>query len=145
MMPFSTVPAGTLPGQRIIAGARKPPSMIVPFAPRNGVLPPSGQVKFSVPLSVVKTTMVLSSTPMSLSFFITAPTMSSSCAMPASWSDQPFFELRSFSYFAERWVTMCMRVGLSQRKNGLPSALALSMNLNERSRISSSTVSIRFG
>ena len=65
--------------------------------------------------------------------------------MPASWRDQPFFELRSFSYFSERWVTMCMRVGLSQRKNGLPSALALSMNLNERSRISSSTVSIRFG
>src|SRR6266478_2117551 len=31
MMPFSTLPAGTLPGQRIIAGARKPPSMIVPF------------------------------------------------------------------------------------------------------------------
>ena len=26
MIPFSTVPAGTLPGQRIIAGARKPPS-----------------------------------------------------------------------------------------------------------------------
>ena len=40
---------------------------------------------------------------------------------------------------------MCMRVGLSQRKNGLPSALALSMNLKERSRISSSTVSIRLG
>ena len=40
---------------------------------------------------------------------------------------------------------MCMRVGLSQRKNGLPSALALSMNLKARSRISSSTVSIRFG
>ena len=65
--------------------------------------------------------------------------------MPASWSDQPFFELRSFWYFSERCVTMCMRVGLSHRKNGLPSALALSMNLKERSRISSSTVSIRFG
>ena len=58
--------------------------MTVPFALANGVWPPSGQVKFSVPLSVVNTTMVLSSTPMSLSFFMTAPTMSSSWAMPAS-------------------------------------------------------------
>ena len=38
---------------------------------------------------------------------------------------------------------MCMRVGLSQTKNGLSSALALSMNLKASSRISSSTVSIR--
>ena len=75
MMPFSTLPAGTLPGQRIIAGARKPPSMTVPLLCANGVCPPSGQVKTSVPLSVVKTTMVFSSTPMSLSFFITTPTI----------------------------------------------------------------------
>ena len=94
MMPFSTLPAGTLPGQRIIAGARKPPSMIVPLDCANGVCPPSGQVKTSVPLSVVKMTMVLLSTPMSLSFFITRPMSSSSCAMPASWMDQPFLELR---------------------------------------------------
>ena len=119
--------------------------MTVPLPPANGVWPPSGQVKFSVPLSVVNTTIVSSSTPMSLSFFITEPTMSSSCAMPASWIDQPFSGVRSFSYFSERWVTMCMRVGFSQRKNGLPSLLALSMNLSEWSRISSSTVSIRFG
>ena len=84
MMPFSTLPAGTLPGQRTIAGTRKPPSSTVPLPPANGVWPPSGQVKFSAPLSVVKTTMVLSSRPSSLSCFITAPTMSSSCAMPAS-------------------------------------------------------------
>ena len=31
MMPFSTLPAGTLPGQRIIAGTRKPPSNTVPL------------------------------------------------------------------------------------------------------------------
>ena len=83
-MPFSTLPAGTLPGQRMIAGTRKPPSITVPLPPANGVWPPSGQVKFSVPLSVVKATMVLSSRPLSLSYFITEPTMSSSCAMPAS-------------------------------------------------------------
>ena len=41
---------------------------------------------------------------------------------------------------SERWVTMCVRVGLSQRKNGSPSLLALSIDLSDRSRISSSTV-----
>ena len=40
---------------------------------------------------------------------------------------------------------MCMRVGLSQTKNGLSSFLALSMKLRDMSRISSSTVSIRLG
>ena len=119
--------------------------MTVPLPIANGVCPPSGHVKFSVPLSVVNTTMVLSSTPKSLSFCITKPTSSSSCAIPASWSDQPFFELRNAWYLGERWVTMCMRVGLSHRKNGLFSAFAFSMNLKDRSRISSSTVSIRFG
>ena len=57
-MPFSTLPAGTLPGQRRMHGTRKPPSSAVPLPPANGVWPPSGQVKFSVPLSVVKTTIV---------------------------------------------------------------------------------------
>jgi len=65
--------------------------------------------------------------------------------MPASWIDQPFVELRSASYLGDRWVTMCMRVGLSHRKNGLLSAFALSMNFKARSRISPSTVSIRLG
>ena len=50
-----------------------------------------------------------------------------------------------FVLVGERCVTMCMRVGLSQQKNGLPSFLALSMNFKAKSRISSSTVSIRFG
>ena len=118
--------------------------MIVPLHWAKGVVPPSGQVNSSVPLSVVKTTMVLSSSPMSLRFFSTRP-MSSSWAMPASCSDQPFSELRICSYFSERCVTMCMRVGLSQTKNGLPSFFDLSMNLMARSRISSSTVSIRLG
>ncbi len=129
MRPFSTLPAGTLPGQRIMQGTRKPPSMMVPLLCANGVCPPSGQVKTSVPLSVVKMTMVLSSTPMSLSFCITRPTSSSSCAMPASWIVQPFLELRIAWYLGDRCVTMCIRVGLSHRKNGLLSALALSRNL----------------
>ena len=65
MIPFSTLPAGTLPGQRTMQGTRKPPSSTVPLPPANGVWPPSGQVKFSAPLSVVKTTIVLSSRPAS--------------------------------------------------------------------------------
>ena len=130
MIPFSTFPAGTRPGQRIMQGTRKPPSSAVPLPPANGVWPPSGQVKFSAPLSVVNTTIVLSSKPSSLSFFMTAPTISSSWANPPSEIDQPFSELRMFSYFSERWVTTCMRVGLSQTKNGLLSRFALSMKAN---------------
>ena len=145
MRPFCTVSAGMWPGQRAMHGTRKPPSMIVPLHCANGVVPPSGQVKTSVPLSVVNTTIVFSSSPMSLSFCSTMPMSLSSWAMPASWIDQPFFELRVACHFWERCVTMCMRVGLSQQKNGLPSFLALSMNFKARSRISSSTVSIRFG
>src|SRR4029450_4682893 len=54
VMPFRTRPAGILPGQRRTSGARKPPSQPRPFSPRNGVVPPSGQVNFSAPLSVGK-------------------------------------------------------------------------------------------
>src|SRR5580704_11833674 len=42
---FSTFPAGTWPGQRIMQGTRKPPSRAVPLPPANGVCPPSGQMK----------------------------------------------------------------------------------------------------
>src|SRR5262245_44917823 len=69
-----------------------------------------------------------------------APTRSASCAIPASCTDQPFSGVRMFSYLSERCVTTCMRVGFSHRKNGLPSALALSTNLSALARISSSTV-----
>src|SRR5262249_56290389 len=86
--------AGTRPGQRRIIGTRKPPSIAVPLPPANGVWPPSGQVKFSVPLSVVNPMIVFWSSPLSLRYFITEPTISSSCAMPASCSDQPFSEVR---------------------------------------------------
>ncbi len=144
-MPFCTESAGTCPGQRRSAGTRKPPSRTVPLDCANGVCPPSGHVNTSVPLSVVNSTIVFSSSPMVLSVFITMPTSSSNCAIPASSSDQPFSALRMDSYFGERCVTMCMRVGLIHTKNGLLSLLAFSMNLIERSRISSSTVSMRLG
>src|SRR5262245_56582088 len=130
MSPFSTLPAGTFPGQRRMHGTRKPPSSTDPFSPANGVCPPSGHVTHSAPLSVVNTTMVLSSSLSSFSFFMTDPTMSSSCAIPASYTDQPFSGVRIFSYLSERCVTTCMRVGFNQTKNGLLSLFALSMNLN---------------
>ena len=49
--------------------------------------------------------------------------------MPAA-ECQPFLGCAA-PYLERRWVTMCMRVGLSQRKNGLLSALALSMSRRE--------------
>ncbi|MNY41275.1 hypothetical protein D3C86_1760750 [compost metagenome] len=50
-------------------GTRWPPSLEVPFSPLNGEVPPSGQLNFSAPLSVVYMTMVLSAIPRSSSFF----------------------------------------------------------------------------
>ena len=64
------------------------------LASRKRRLAPSGQVKFSAPLSVVKPTMVLLSRPLSFKYFMTEPTISSSWAMPASSSDQLLSELR---------------------------------------------------
>src|SRR5262249_32807448 len=43
-----------------------------------------------------------------------------------------------------RWVQMCMRVGLSQTKNGFPSRCARSMKSMVALRNSSSIVSMRF-
>ena len=52
-MSLLMVPGLMTPGQRITVGTRKPPSQLVAFSPRNGVMPPSGQVMTSAPLSVV--------------------------------------------------------------------------------------------
>ena len=43
-MPFTTVPGLILPGQRTKAGTRQPPSQLVFFSLRKGVMPASGQV-----------------------------------------------------------------------------------------------------
>ncbi len=56
------------PNHRMRVGTRKPPSQLVAFSPRNGVVPPSGQVMTSAPLSVVYTTIVLSAIFRSSSF-----------------------------------------------------------------------------
>src|SRR5712675_1339008 len=102
-------------------GARMPPSHVFIFEPLNGVMPPSGKVKVSAPLSVVKTTMVLSSSPMSSSFLRTTPMLSSICFMPASFTPQslPPGSPTMAIYFGDSTVVTCMRAGLYQTKNGL--------------------------
>jgi len=60
-MSFFTVPGRMVPGQRTRRGARMPPSQVLSLPPLKGVVPPSGKVMVSAPLSVVKTTIVLSS------------------------------------------------------------------------------------
>src|SRR5262245_43439167 len=103
------------------AGARMPPSQVFIFEPLNGVTPPSGKVKVSAPLSVVNTTTVLSSWPMSSSFFSTTPMLSSICFMPASLTPQslPPFSATMSIYLSDNTVVMCMRAGLYQTKKGL--------------------------
>src|SRR5262245_7450499 len=140
MRPFSIVPGLMWPGQRAMHGTRKPPSNAVPFWPLNGVLPPSGQVNVSAPLSVVKTTIVLSASPVSSRCFRRAPTQSSSCFMPASSRPKLVLSFIIAEYFLDRNVQTCMRVVLCQTKNGLPSFLALSMNAFELSTSTSSNV-----
>ena len=67
-MSFLTVPGLMMPGQRTTIGARMPPSQVLSLPPLKGVVPPSGKVIVSAPLSVVKTTMVLLVWPMSSIF-----------------------------------------------------------------------------
>src|SRR6266699_42090 len=102
-------------------GERMPPSHVFIFEPLNGVMPPSGKVKVSAPLSVVKTTMVLSSSPMSSSFLRTTPMLSSICFMPASLTPQslPPGSPTMAMYLSDSTVVTCMRAGLYQTKNGL--------------------------
>src|SRR5689334_11247119 len=118
---FLIVPGLMTPGHRITIGARMPPSHVLSLPPLNGVTPPSGKVIVSAPLSVVKTTMVLLSWPMSSSFFSTTPMLSSICFMPASLAPQslPPGSPTIAWYLSESTVVMCMRAGLYQTKNGL--------------------------
>src|SRR4029453_2964097 len=142
-----TVPGLMTPGQRMTIGARRPPSRASPFCPLNGGTPPSGKEIASAPLSVVKTTMVLSSWPIASSFLSTSPMLSSICFMPASLTPQslPPFSPSIASYFGDSTVVTCMRAGLYQTKNGL---LVFFGSLRSRKsvtleEISSSTVLLR--
>ena len=118
---FLTVPGLMTPGHRITIGARMPPSQVLSLPPLNGVMPPSGKVMVSAPLSVVKTTIVLLSWPMSSSFLSTTPILSSICFMPASLTPQslPPGSPTIARYLSDNTVVMCMRAGLYQTKNGL--------------------------
>src|SRR5215510_2773753 len=120
-MSFLTVPGLMTPGQRITIGARMPPSQVVSLPPLKGVVPPSGKVMVSAPLSVVKTTMVLLVCPMSSIFLSTRPILSSICFMPASLTPQslPPGSPTMAMYLSDNTVVMCMRAGLYQTKNGL--------------------------
>src|SRR4030095_6156799 len=75
----------------------------------------------SAPLSVVKATMVLSSWPISSSFWSTRPMLSSICFMPASFMPQslPPGSPTIAMYLGDSTVVMCMRAGLYQTKKGL--------------------------
>src|SRR4029077_296197 len=92
-----------------------------PFCPLNGVTPPSGKLIGSATLSVVNTTMVLSSWPMSSSFLRTRPMLSSICFMPASFTPQslPPGSPTIAMYLSDSTVVTCIRAGLYQTKNGL--------------------------
>src|ERR1700722_8086943 len=141
---FLTVPGLKWPGQGTTHGAGEPPSQASPFCPLNGVTPPSGKLIASAPLSVVKTTMVLSSCPMSSSFLRTTPMLSSSCFMPASLTPQslPPGSPTMSIYFCDNTVVTCMRAGLYQTKKGLLVFFGSlrSMKSTTLAEISSSTV-----
>ena len=83
-MSLTTVPGLMTPGQRITVGTRYPPSQFVFFSPRNIVVPPSGHVKVSAPLSVEYMTIVFWSSPSSLSFASSWPTWPSCSTMPSA-------------------------------------------------------------
>ena len=143
-MSFLTVPGWMWPGQRTTMGARMPPSQVLSLPPLNGVVPPSGKVIVSAPLSVVNTTMVLSDWPIACSLSSTRPILSSICFMPASLTPQslPPGSPTMFMYLSDSTVVMCMRAGLYQTKNGL---LVFAGSLRSRksmtlAEISSSTV-----
>ena len=62
-MSLMTRPRSITPGQHMARGTRQPPSQLTSFSPRDAVASPSGYDSTSAPLSVVKTTKVLSAMP----------------------------------------------------------------------------------
>jgi len=44
MRSFEMLPGSITPGHLTINGTRKPPSQLSFFSPRNGIVPPSGQL-----------------------------------------------------------------------------------------------------
>ena len=109
------MPGLMTPGHLASMGTRKPPSYTVPFSPRNGWLPPSGQLKISAPLSLVNSTIVLSAMPSASSLASNSPTTQSSSAIASANKPKPVLP----SHCLDRCVKEWHRVELCQRKNGL--------------------------
>src|SRR5271167_3478256 len=103
------------PGHRIAQGTRQPPSQLVSFSPRNGVVPPSGQDMTSAPLSVEYITMVLSVIPSASSLASSCPTWRSCSTMPSAVTPSPVTPSHSFF----KCVQICILVEFHQQKNGL--------------------------
>src|ERR1700710_2058258 len=97
-----------VPGQRITNGARKPPSQPNPLSPRNGDVPPSGQLNFSAPLSVAKITIVLSAMPSASSLPSNSPTTQSSSCIPSAYSPNLVLPAQR----SDNLVQTCIRVVL---------------------------------
>src|SRR4029450_9129357 len=94
-----------------------------PLSPRNGQVPPSGQVNFSAPLSVANTTTVLSAIPSSSSLASSSPTTQSSSCMPSAYTPRPVLSFQR----SDRRVQTCIRVVLCQSRNGMLASWAGSM------------------
>ena len=124
-----TVPGLMTPGQRTRQGTRQPPSQLVSFSPRNGVVPPSGQLITSAPLSVEYMTMVLSAMPSSSSLVEQLADVAVVLDHAVGIDAQPGLALAT-SFF--RCVKMCMRVEFHQTKKGLSSLTALLDELERR-------------
>ena len=103
------------------------------------MVPPSGQVNFSAPLSVANTTMVLSAMPSASSLASSSPTTQSSSCIPSAYRPSPVLSRQR----SDRRVQTCMRVVLCHNRNGLPAWWARSMKSRERASRSSSMVSMR--
>src|SRR5260370_40980204 len=86
-----TVPGLITPGQRIAHGTRQPPSQFDAFSPRNGVLPPLGQLHFSAPLSVEYLPLLLSAIPSSSRVAGSSPTWPSCSTLPSGCTPRPLF------------------------------------------------------
>ena len=139
-MPLERDPGSIKPGHLTSNGTRYPPSQFVFFSPLKGAVPPSGQVNFSAPLSVVYITTVLSVMPSSSSLSSIWPIMPSCSTIPSGNTPKPVTP--SDSGFKR--VCTCIRVVLYQRKKGLSALTALSRKSNAAAVTSSSIVSIRF-
>ena len=90
-----TAPAGTLPGQRTIAGVRMPPSKPEPKWPRHGPFEPPMDAARPAGLSLFQTTIVLSAMPASSIASSTWPVRKSSSASVSEYRPPPDLPLKS--------------------------------------------------